>query len=154
MRHTHRERERERERERQRHRQREKQAPCREPHVGLDSGSPGSNPGLQAALNRCTTGAALFFCLFACFVLFFRSLLSSPGGIAHDSMSPQSISLLCLQWVFLSLVTYWEACPFSPLCSTSHPVSSLPFLLVLPKDLCDHPICPRPHLRNAFPRCP
>ena len=37
-----RERERERERERQRHRQREKQAPCREPDVGLDPGSPGS----------------------------------------------------------------------------------------------------------------
>ena len=30
------------ERERQRHWQREKQAPCREPDVGLDSGSPGS----------------------------------------------------------------------------------------------------------------
>ena len=29
-----------RERERQRHRQREKQAPCREPDVGLDPGSP------------------------------------------------------------------------------------------------------------------
>ena len=34
------------ERERQRHRQREKQAPCREPDVGLDSGSPGSHPEL------------------------------------------------------------------------------------------------------------
>ena len=51
---------RERERERQRYRQREKQVPCREPDVGLDPGSPGSRPGLQAALNRCTTGAALF----------------------------------------------------------------------------------------------
>ena len=30
------------ERERQRHRQREKQAPCRDPDVGLDPGSPGS----------------------------------------------------------------------------------------------------------------
>ena len=29
-------------RERQRHRQREKQAPCREPDMGLDPGSPGS----------------------------------------------------------------------------------------------------------------
>ncbi|XP_048950356.1 UPF0547 protein C16orf87 homolog isoform X4 [Canis lupus dingo] len=47
-----------RENERQRHRQREKQAPCREPDVGLDPGSPGSHPGLQAAPNRCTTGAA------------------------------------------------------------------------------------------------
>ncbi|XP_048961095.1 OX-2 membrane glycoprotein isoform X6 [Canis lupus dingo] len=42
----------ERGRERQRHRQREKQAPCREPHVGLDPGSPGSHPGLKAALNH------------------------------------------------------------------------------------------------------
>ena len=42
--HTHRERE----RERQRHRQREKQAPCREPDVGLDPGTPGSHPGPKA----------------------------------------------------------------------------------------------------------
>ena len=34
--------------ERQRHRQREKQAPCREPNVGLDPGSPGSCPVLKA----------------------------------------------------------------------------------------------------------
>ena len=55
---------REREREMQRHRQREKQAPCREPDVELDPGSPGSHPGLQTALNRSTSGAALyyFFC--------------------------------------------------------------------------------------------
>ena len=38
-----------RERERQRHRQREKQAPCRELDMGLNPGSPGSHPGLQAA---------------------------------------------------------------------------------------------------------
>ena len=35
-------------REGQRHRQREKQAPCREPSVGLDSGSLGSRPGQKA----------------------------------------------------------------------------------------------------------
>ena len=29
----------------------EKQAPCREPDVGLDPGSPGSCPGLKVALN-------------------------------------------------------------------------------------------------------
>ena len=52
--------ERHRERERQRHRQREKQAPCREPDVGLDPGSPGSCPGLKAALNRWATRAAPF----------------------------------------------------------------------------------------------
>ena len=34
------------------------QAPRRELDVGLDPGSPGSRPRLQAALNRCTTGAA------------------------------------------------------------------------------------------------
>ena len=37
-----------RERERQRHRRREKQAPCREPDVGLDPGTPGSYPGPKA----------------------------------------------------------------------------------------------------------
>ena len=36
------------ERERQSHRQREKQAPCREPDVGLNPGSPGSHPALKA----------------------------------------------------------------------------------------------------------
>ena len=43
------ERERERERARQRHRQREKQAPYRELDLGLDSGSPGSRPGLKVS---------------------------------------------------------------------------------------------------------
>ena len=43
------ERERERERKRQRRRQREKQAPCWEPDVGLDPGTPGSGP--RVALN-------------------------------------------------------------------------------------------------------
>ena len=52
-------RERERERERQRHRQKEKQAPGMEPDVGLDPGSPGSRPGLKAAINRWATRAAL-----------------------------------------------------------------------------------------------
>ena len=44
------------ERVRQRHRQ--KQAPCREPDVGFDPRSPGSGPGLKAALNRWATLAA------------------------------------------------------------------------------------------------
>ena len=39
---------RDREREGQRHRQREKQAPCREPDMGLDPGSPGSHPEPKA----------------------------------------------------------------------------------------------------------
>ena len=51
--------ERHRERERQRHRQREKQAPCREPVVGLDPGSPGSGPGLKASAKPLSHQAAL-----------------------------------------------------------------------------------------------
>ena len=39
---------RDRERETEVERQREKQAPCREPDVGLDPGTPGSCPGLKA----------------------------------------------------------------------------------------------------------
>ena len=39
-----------RDRERQRERQRqEKQAPCKEPDMGLDPGTPGSCPGLKAS---------------------------------------------------------------------------------------------------------
>ena len=44
--------ERHREKEKQIHRQKEKEAPCWESDVGLDPGSPGSRPGLKAALNR------------------------------------------------------------------------------------------------------
>ena len=40
----------ERQRERHRHRQREKQAPCREPDVRLDLGTPGSHPGPKAGV--------------------------------------------------------------------------------------------------------
>ena len=43
-----RDREKEREREAQRYRQREKQAPCREPDVGLDTGTAGSCPERKA----------------------------------------------------------------------------------------------------------
>ena len=46
-------------RERQRHGQKEKKAPCREPDVGQEAGSPGPHPGLKAALNRCATRGAL-----------------------------------------------------------------------------------------------
>ena len=42
----------EREKGGQRHRQREKQAPCREPDMGLNPGSPGSGLGLKAVINR------------------------------------------------------------------------------------------------------
>ena len=34
--------------ERQKHREREKHAPCREPDVGLNPGTPGSQPGPKA----------------------------------------------------------------------------------------------------------
>ena len=47
-----------RKRERQRLGQREKQAPCREPDLGLNPGSPGSRPGLKAALTCWATRAA------------------------------------------------------------------------------------------------
>ena len=39
--------------------QREKQAPCKEPNMGPDPGSPGSLPGLKAALNHWATSLLL-----------------------------------------------------------------------------------------------
>ena len=67
----------ERERQRQRHRQREKQAPCREPDVGLNPGSPGSCPGLKTALNCWVTRAAQwwFFILFFIYYYYFLKIL-------------------------------------------------------------------------------
>ena len=50
----------ERHRERQRHRQREKQAPCREPDVGLDPGTPRSHPGPQAGAHPLNPHAPQF----------------------------------------------------------------------------------------------
>ena len=52
--HTHRETD----RQTDRHRQREKQAPCREPDVGLNPGTPGSGPGLKAGANPLSTQAS------------------------------------------------------------------------------------------------
>ena len=50
--------------ERQRPRQREKQAPCGEPDVGLDPGTPGSQPGLRQTLHHGAPGVPDFrtFC--------------------------------------------------------------------------------------------
>ena len=55
---------RQREREREAETQEEGEAgSMQEPDVGLDPRSPGSHPEMQAALNCCTTGAALFITL-------------------------------------------------------------------------------------------
>ena len=55
---------RDRERERQSNRQREKQAPCREPNVGLDPGTPGSCPGLKAGTKPLSHPGIPLECLF------------------------------------------------------------------------------------------
>ena len=46
-------------RQRQRHRQREEQAPCREPNMGLEPGTPGPRPGLKAGAKPLSPQAAL-----------------------------------------------------------------------------------------------
>ena len=48
----------EREAETQAEEEREKQAPCREPNVGLNPGSPGSHPGQRASPNLWATRVA------------------------------------------------------------------------------------------------
>ena len=90
------------ERERQRHRQREKQAPYREPDMGLDPGSPGSRPGLQAVLNRCTTGAAhlpVYISLWLIFLLshslmpLFKFMRSSTHSFLNHIEFPECVQL-------------------------------------------------------------
>ena len=109
------------------HKHREKQAPCREPDTGLHPGSPGSHPRLQAAPNRCTTGAAPLL-VFLSFFSFSKILLiherhkercrerhrgrsrlpqgslmqdSIPGPWNHD-LSPRQM---------LNLWATWAPCP-------------------------------------------
>ena len=74
--------------ERETHRQREKQASCREPDVELDRGSPGSRPGLKAALNCWATRAVLSLS----FNGFFSSL-NSPLSLGDSLVLP--LLLLC-----------------------------------------------------------
>ena len=86
MRDTHRK------RERQRHRQREKQAPCQEPNMGLDPGSPGSHLGREAAPNCWAIGAARFLTFCETSILFSRvaAIVFIPTNSVRES------SFLCL----------------------------------------------------------
>ena len=61
--------------------------PCREPDMGLDPGSPGSRPGLQAALNRCATGAALF-CFFKRFIYLFMKERETDRHRQREKQAP------------------------------------------------------------------
>ena len=84
-----------RERERQRCRQRKKQAPCREPDVGLDPGSPGSRPGLKVVLNRWATQGSLTV------VLIYLSLMTYDVEDLFICIFSMCITSL-LRWPFRS----------------------------------------------------
>ena len=71
-------------RERQRHRQREKQAPCREPDLGLDPGSPGSGLGLKAGAKPLShPGCPSIIGEFQLFCILANSLVLSVFSILH-----------------------------------------------------------------------
>ena len=50
---------------RERHRQREKQAPCRKPDVGLDPGTPGSQPEPKAGAQPMSHPGAPVYCQYS-----------------------------------------------------------------------------------------
>ena len=104
MRHTHTERERE--RERQRHK--EKQAPRREPNAGLDPGSPGSGPGLKAALNIEPPELPLYSK--SCFCFFLRVL-----SLFQDSCSYASRIMAAFVCRFIILTNSQKCIIFFPL---------------------------------------
>ena len=68
------------ERERQRHRQKEMQAPCKEPEVGLDPGTPVSHPELKADTQPLSHPGVprLFLCFFLFFIFFILMLDEVP----------------------------------------------------------------------------
>ena len=90
-------------RQSQRHRQREKQAPCREPTVGLDPGSPRSSPGPKAVLNCWAPRAAQFL------KPFYQGRLG--GSVLKRQPSAQGVILESRDRVL-----HWAACmePASP----------------------------------------
>ena len=96
----------------QRHRQREKQAPCREPYVGLDPGSPGSHPGPKVALNHWATWAALFINIwislsnsteyhFRSFVKILMGRLGPFKKFSFPIYKHEIVLFLCLSIIFI-----------------------------------------------------
>ena len=71
----------------------EKQAPCREPDMGLDPGSPGSHPRLKVVLNPCATGAALISFLNTFFKVGSMLGLEPKAGLELTTVSQPFISL-------------------------------------------------------------
>ena len=67
----------ERHRERQRQRQREKQAPCGDPNAGLDSGTPGSRPGLKADTQPLSHQMSLKLLYIRCYMQIITCITSS-----------------------------------------------------------------------------
>ena len=53
---------------------RDKQAPCREPDVGLNPGTPGSCPGLKLVLNICPI-LLYFIYNYTVYILFFKDFI-------------------------------------------------------------------------------
>ena len=74
-------------RERQRHRQREKQAPCREPDVELDPGTPGSCPEPKANAQPLTTQASQLRHFLKRLYLFERERLSRGRSRMGEGVS-------------------------------------------------------------------
>ena len=104
-----------RETERQRHRQGEKQAPCREPHAGLDPGTLGSHPGLKAdAQPLSPPGASSHWD-------FYPSLETAWSSSACKPTSLLILTFLC-SFVIHSLVNHEHLIPrLCPTCSSPPP---------------------------------
>ena len=63
--------------------------------MGLDPGSPGSRPGLQAALNRCATGAALLLKLLTECLYYIRDQTGSLSFLYFGKQSCHLEGSLC-----------------------------------------------------------
>ena len=109
----------ERERERQSHRQREMQAPCREPDVGFDPGTPGSRPGPKADVQLLSHPGVptlgLLICKMGCCLLLLREV-----GCEPDNMCLASGTKFVLNQMSSPLLT-----PAVALCSQSFLVCSV-----------------------------
>ena len=81
--------------ERQSHRQREKQVPCGEPHVGLDTRTPGSRPEPKADAQPLShPGDPNFYFLFYAFLKFHTHDVQYRDFNKHSTTLPQI--LICV----------------------------------------------------------
>ena len=111
---------RENERERQRHRQKKKQAPCREPNVGLNHGTPGSHPEPKVDTQPLSHSGTLLSCFISSSSYWFKVIFQGHNwSCGHEVIKgstllcrqisePIAFSIHHLNWVLRAIQDFYD----------------------------------------------